>query len=83
MLPRGTNLQTAASGFKNLGQFVAAVHVADNIGVPFDMLKSKMVGPHRESMGKAIQQLRSDVNAKEEAKRGDREAKADIYDTQS
>src|SRR5258708_40291115 len=39
LLPAGTNLQTAASGFRNLGQFVAAVHVSHNLGVPFDQLK--------------------------------------------
>src|SRR5438445_13744504 len=27
LVPAGTNLQTAASGFKNMGQFVAAVRV--------------------------------------------------------
>ncbi|HEX9255994.1 MAG TPA: hypothetical protein VF938_10625, partial [Candidatus Angelobacter sp.] len=32
LLPPGTDLQTAASGFKNLGQFVAAVHVSHNLG---------------------------------------------------
>ena len=39
LLPAGTNLQTAASGFKNLGQFVAAVHVSHNLDIPFDQLK--------------------------------------------
>jgi hypothetical protein len=39
LLPTGTNLQTAASGFKNLGQFVAAVHVSHNLGIPFAQLK--------------------------------------------
>jgi len=29
--PPGTNLQSAATGFKNLGQFVAAVHVSHNL----------------------------------------------------
>jgi hypothetical protein len=39
LLPPGTDLQTAASGFKNLGQFVAAVHVSHNLGIPFAQLK--------------------------------------------
>ena len=39
LLPPGTNLQTAAGGFKNLGQFVAAVHVSHNLGIPFAQLK--------------------------------------------
>jgi len=39
LLPPGTDLQTAASGFKNLGQFVAAVHVSKNLDIPFAQLK--------------------------------------------
>src|SRR5215831_10785132 len=43
LLPKGTDLTMASSGFKNLGQFVAAVHVAHNLGIPFDQLKAKMM----------------------------------------
>lgn len=39
LLPSGTNLPIAASGFKNLGQFVAAVHVSHNLGISFASLK--------------------------------------------
>src|SRR5262249_19227691 len=57
LLPPGTNLQTASQGFKNLGQFVAAVHVSHNLGIPFDQLKAKMMGPPKESLGQAIDAL--------------------------
>jgi hypothetical protein len=30
----GGNLQSACSGFKNLGQCVAAIHVAKNLDIP-------------------------------------------------
>src|SRR5947209_8326417 len=36
LLPPGTNLATASAGFKKLGQFVAAVHVSKNLGIPFE-----------------------------------------------
>src|SRR5258708_19687761 len=39
LLPAGTDLQTAAAGFRNLGQFVAAVHVSPNLDIPFAQLK--------------------------------------------
>src|SRR5260370_27662871 len=39
LLPAGTDLQAAAAGFRNLGQFVAAVHVAHNLDIPFHQLK--------------------------------------------
>lgn len=81
LLPQGTNLQQASQGFKNLGQFVAAVHVSHNLGIPFDQLKSKMVGPPSESLGKAIHALKPTSNAKEESKKAEKQAKQDIDDS--
>ena len=56
-LPKGTNLMTAAEGFRNLGQFVAAVNVSNNLGISFDELKTKMV-TNNMSLGQAIQATR-------------------------
>ncbi|HLW55607.1 MAG TPA: hypothetical protein VKW06_22455 [Candidatus Angelobacter sp.] len=81
LLPQGTNLQTAAQGFKNLGQFVAAVHVAHNLGIPFDQLKAQMIGPPKESLGKAIHALKPDANSSTEAKTAQKQAKQDINDS--
>ena len=78
LLPPGTDLQQAAQGFKNLGQFVAAVHVSKDLGIPFDQLKAKMTGPGAESLGKAIRDLDPSANAKAAAKQAEREAKADF-----
>ncbi len=83
LLPPNTNLQNAAAGFKNLGQFVAAVHVSHNLGIPFDQLKAKMMDPPKESLGKAIQDLKPEVNAKAEAKKGHKEADRDIEESES
>lgn len=81
LLPQGTNLQQAAQGFKNLGQFVAAVHVAHNLGIPFDQLKAKLMGPPTESLGKAIHSLKPDVKSSDEAKKAKKQAKQDMNDT--
>ncbi len=85
LLPAGTNLTEAASGFKNLGLFVAAVHVSHNLGIPFDELKSTMLS-NGGNLGKAIhtlnpqiskKQVKSDVkNARKEAKNDVKVAKA-------
>ncbi len=83
LLPAGTNLQTAAQGFKNLGQFVAAVHVSHNLGIPFDQLKAKMMGPPKESLGKAISQLKPTANAKTETKKANSQATDDMNDSGS
>ncbi len=75
----GGNLQTACSGFKNLGQCVAALHVSNNLGLSFTDLQSKMSGSGAESLGKAIQDLGgANVNAKSEAKKGAKQANADL-----
>ncbi len=83
LLPAGTNLQQAAQGFKNLGQFVAAVHVSHNLGIPFDQLKAKMIGPPKESLGQAIHALKPSANSTEESKKGEKQAKQDMDDTKT
>src|SRR5437870_1692851 len=35
LLPAGTDLKTAANGFKNQGQFIATLHVSKNLNIPF------------------------------------------------
>lgn len=79
LLPPGTNVQQAARGFKNLGQFVAAVHVSHNLGIPFAELRSRILSG--ESLGKAIHELKPNVRAKDEARRADREAKEDLRES--
>lgn len=78
LLPPGTDLQAAAQGFKNLGQFVAAVHVSHNLGIPFDQLKAKMTGPGAESLGKAIHDLKPTADAKTETKKAEHQAHDDM-----
>jgi hypothetical protein len=69
LLPAGMDPTAAASGFKNQGQFIAALHVSRNLNIPFDQLKAKMTGmgatsgtqtgsTEPMSLGKAIQELR-------------------------
>jgi hypothetical protein len=80
LLPPNTDLKTAAMGFKNEGQFIAALHVAKNLGISFTDLKAKMTGPMPESLGKAIHDLKpalSESQAKEEAEKAEKLAKND------
>ena len=44
MLPPGMTVQDAAQGFKNWGQFQAAVNASTNHNISFIELKSKMTG---------------------------------------
>jgi len=57
LLPAGSTIETASAGFKNWGQFVAAVHVSHNLGIPFASLKARMTGANPMSLGQAIQAL--------------------------
>jgi hypothetical protein len=67
LLPAGTDVQAAASGFKNLGEFVAAAHVSNNLGIPFADLKTKLLAG--DSLGTAIQALKPDVDGQIEARK--------------
>jgi len=77
LLSAGTDLKLAASGFRNLGQFVAALHVSRNLGIPFDQLKSQMVDS-KLSLGQAIQKLKPTAKAQTEAKKGENQATQDL-----
>jgi hypothetical protein len=83
LLPAGTKLQDAASGFKNLGEFVAAVHVSNNLNIPFNQLKGKMTSG--DSLGKALQTLNPNLSHKEiksQVKKGKHQAKEDFKASQ-
>jgi len=77
----GGNLQKACDGFKNLGQCIAALHVAKNLNLTFSDLQTKMGS---ESLGKAIQDLGGpNANAKSEAKKANKQASQDLNTAQS
>jgi len=83
LLPTGTTLDQAAAGFKNQGQFIAALHVSKNLGIPFAQLKGEMTGSDHDSLGKAIHDLKPTVDAKAAAKAAEDEAKADVKTTRA
>lgn len=74
----GVDLLTAADGFKNLGQFVAAVNVsANHPGVEFTELKTRMVDQHM-SLGQALQDVKKTANVTAEVTKAQTEADAMI-----
>jgi hypothetical protein len=78
-LPPGTNLQEAAVGFKNMGQFVAAVNVSHNLDIPFHQLKTRVVDG--KSLGDAIHELKPSMSpeaAKTAAQKAQKEADAEV-----
>jgi hypothetical protein len=80
----GGDLRTACSGFKTLGQCIAAMHVAKNLNLNFSDLQGKIAGSNSESLGKAIQDLGGpNVNAKSEAKKANKQANHDLNAAES
>ena len=82
-------LNTASLGFKNQGQFIAALHVSQNLGIPFTDLKKQMVTgssptadpTQTKSLGQAIQAVKKSANATTEAQRAETQANADLSST--
>ncbi len=97
LLPAGTDLKDACSGFKNLGQCVAAIHVSHNLKIPFACMQANMTGTapaagtackagtgsSKLSMGKSIQALAPNADSKTESKTGTTQADADIKEAQT
>ena len=81
-LPAGTDLMTASAGFRNLGQFVAAVNVSNNLNIPFADLKTKMVTDGK-SLGQSIQALRPVASATVEAQRAEYDARTMIAERET
>ncbi|HZU44669.1 MAG TPA: hypothetical protein VE994_18470 [Terriglobales bacterium] len=89
----GMSATSACDGFKNLGQCVAAAHVAKNLNLQggFLGLKDKMLGlsPNGTasttskpmSLGKAIQNLDPTVNSRAAAATAKKQASQDIKDS--
>ena len=80
MLPKGITLDQASAGFKNQGQFIAALHVSQNLGIPFKDLRTQMVTDHR-SLGQSIQTLKKSANSTTAVKTAEKEADDDVKST--
>ncbi len=93
LIPNGTTLQQMCANFRNLGQCIAAIHVSHNRKVPFGCLDWDVTGVKPAapidttnctapsgamSLGKAIQTLDPNANAKAEAKKANKEADTEI-----
>ena len=78
LLPPNTTLENAASGFKNQGQFIAALHVSRNLNIPFADLKAEMTGADHDSLGQAIKQLRPTANTQTATETAEQEANEDV-----
>jgi hypothetical protein len=72
---------TASEGFRNLGQFVAAVNVSSNLGLDFVKLKTDMVDEGM-SLGQAIQTQRKSLDGTTLATTAEKDAATLISSTE-
>src|SRR5436309_3197926 len=87
------SLNDASMGFKNQGQFIAALHVSQNLNIPFMDLKNAMVtktgtGATAEfkqtsSLGQAIQTVKKNADATTEVEKAETQASADVTTSSS
>jgi hypothetical protein len=63
MLPPEMTLNDAATGFKNQGQFIAALQTSSNLGIPFADLKDRMTAG--QSLGQSIHALKPSMTEAE------------------
>jgi hypothetical protein len=80
LVPAGSTPQQACQGFGELGGCIAALHVASNLHVPFDDLKSRMTATDPSSLGEAIHALRPDVDARHAQHEAEKQARRDLAD---
>ena len=77
LLKDNPDMNEAATGFRNQGQFVAAVHASANHGLSFTDLKKRMVDENM-SLGQAIKDLRTNIDGDAAASRAVQQANQDL-----
>lgn len=76
LVPADMSATEACSGFKSMMECAAALHAAQNVGIPFKELKSRMTGG--ETLGAAIRDLVPGADVRSEVSRAEEEARADL-----
>lgn len=76
VLPPATSRQDACSGFKSGAECLAALHAAQNLGIPFADLKSKLAAGER--LTSAVRELKPGADAKAEVRKAEEQAHMDM-----
>lgn len=76
LVPTGLTPEDACRGFKDLGECSAALHVAQNLNIPFADLKDRMTSG--QSLGTAIRALKPKADSRREVERAEEQARQDL-----
>ena len=79
LVPAGLTPEDACRGFKDLSECSAALHVAQNLNIPFADLKDRVTSG--QSLGTAIHSLKPKADSKREAQRAAEQARQDMRTT--
>ncbi len=77
VLNPGAKLELAAAEFHSVEQFMTVAHAARNTGVPFMVLKDRVLN-QKTTLVDAIHELKPDVDAKSEVARAKAAAEQDL-----
>ena len=80
LVPAGMSAQEACDGFHSITECVATLHAAQNCGVAFKDLKTKVTGG--EKLGAALHDLKPDADVQSEVSRAEEQARADLRSPQ-
>ncbi len=76
LVPAGLTPEDACRGFKDLSECSAALHVAQNLDIPFADLKDRVTSG--QSLGTAIHALKPKADSRREAQRAEEQAREDL-----
>ena len=77
LLRPGADMSIVSEGFSTAEDLAATAHAAQNLGVPFMLLKSRVVD-QGQTLPVAIRELRPEVDAADEANRARTAARSDL-----
>lgn len=64
LLPASSSVPAAAAGFHDDAEFIAAVHAAHNLNIPFEQVKAETTGRKSMSLEAAVRKLRPDLDSR-------------------
>ena len=77
LVPAGMSTEEACTGFKNVKDCAASLHASQNLNIPFEDLKAKVM--RGQKLGAAIHALKPDANARAEVKRAEGQAQGEVH----
>jgi hypothetical protein len=75
--PSGMTTQEACTGFNSVSECVTALHVSQNLSIPFPELKAKVTGGQK--LGAAVHELKPAADAKAEVRKAEEQTQSDLH----